>query len=67
MSNLKIDETRIPQDGRFHARVLNKEIDVRVSTFPTSFGVDPDGQIRSVEVGYTSTFGLRARLWMAGL
>ena len=38
-----------------------------VHAFPTSFVVDPDGQIRSVEVGYTSTFGLRARLWMAGL
>lgn len=38
MSNLKIDETRIPQDGRFHARVIEKEVDFRVSTFPTSFG-----------------------------
>lgn len=38
-----------------------------VHAFPTSFVVDPDGQIRSVEVGYTSTLGLRARLWMAGL
>lgn len=38
MSNLKIDEMRVPQDGRFHVRVLNKEIDFRVSTFPTAFG-----------------------------
>ncbi|MCB9591353.1 MAG: protein disulfide oxidoreductase [Sandaracinaceae bacterium] len=38
-----------------------------VHAFPTSFVVDPDGQIRNVEVGYTSTFGLRGRLWLAGL
>ncbi|MBI4132851.1 MAG: type II/IV secretion system protein [Candidatus Sungbacteria bacterium] len=38
MSNLKIDEMRVPQDGRFHVRILNKEIDFRVSTFPTAFG-----------------------------
>ena len=38
MTNMKIDESRVPQDGRFHARILDKEIDFRVSTFPTSFG-----------------------------
>ncbi len=38
MTNLKIDETRIPQDGRFHAEIVGKEIDFRVSTFPTTFG-----------------------------
>jgi len=38
LSNLKIDETRIPQDGRFHSIVEGKKIDFRVSTFPTSFG-----------------------------
>jgi type IV pilus assembly protein PilB len=38
LSNLRIDETRIPQDGRFSARVENKEIDFRVSTFPTKLG-----------------------------
>ena len=37
LSNLKIDETRIPQDGRFHAKIGEKEIDFRISTFPTSF------------------------------
>ncbi len=36
-----------------------------VHAFPTTFVVDPDGQIRHVEVGYTSTLGLRARLWLA--
>src|SRR5437773_2521827 len=34
MSNLKIDETRVPQDGRFRARIFDREIDFRVATFP---------------------------------
>lgn len=38
LSRLKIDETRIPQDGRFSAKVNNKRIDFRVSTFPTTLG-----------------------------
>lgn len=38
LSNLKIDETRVPQDGRFHSVIDNKKIDFRVSTFPTAFG-----------------------------
>lgn len=38
MSNLRIDETRVPQDGRFRTRVFDREIDFRVSTFPTPFG-----------------------------
>lgn len=38
LSNLKIDETRVPQDGRFSTMVYDKEIDFRVSTFPTSLG-----------------------------
>jgi len=38
LSNLKIDESRVPQDGRFHSTIDGKKIDFRVSTFPTSFG-----------------------------
>ena len=38
ISNLKIDETRIPQDGRFRTQILGREIDFRVSTFPTPLG-----------------------------
>ncbi len=38
LSNLKIDEKRIPQDGRFKIEVGGKEIDLRVSTMPTAFG-----------------------------
>ena len=38
LSNLKIDENRIPQDGRFRSEVFGREIDFRVSTFPTPSG-----------------------------
>ncbi len=39
MSNLKIDEQRIPQDGRAHVTTEdNKEMDLRVSTLPTING-----------------------------
>jgi type IV pilus assembly protein PilB len=38
MSNLKIDETRVPQDGRFRSRIFDREIDFRVATFPTPLG-----------------------------
>lgn len=38
LSNLKIDETRLPQDGRFSTKVGEKSIDFRVSTFPTTLG-----------------------------
>ncbi len=38
LSNLKLDEVRIPQDGRFRSRIFNREIDFRVSTFPTPLG-----------------------------
>lgn len=38
LANMRIDETRVPQDGRFHSRVGEKEIDFRISTFPTPLG-----------------------------
>ncbi len=38
LSHLKIDETRIPQDGRFSTRIDDRDIDFRVSTFPTAMG-----------------------------
>lgn len=34
LSNLKIDETRVPQDGRFRMTVDGRDIDYRVSTLP---------------------------------
>jgi len=38
-----------------------------VRAVPASFIVDSAGQIRYVEVGYTTGAGLRLRLWLAGL
>jgi type IV pilus assembly protein PilB len=38
MSKLKIDESRIPQDGRFDVSFKEHEVDVRVSTLPTVHG-----------------------------
>lgn len=38
-----------------------------VDRFPTSFILDGEGRIRFVEVGYTTSLGLRLRLWLASL
>ena len=38
MANLKIDESRIPQDGRINLFVNDKEVDLRLSSFPTPNG-----------------------------
>ena len=38
LSNLKIDETRLAQDGRFSTSLNKRRIDFRVSTFPTKSG-----------------------------
>jgi len=34
LANLKIDETRVPQDGRIRLNILGNDIDFRVSTLP---------------------------------
>lgn len=38
LANLKIDEKRMPQDGRFNITVDNNEVDLRISTLPVSYG-----------------------------
>lgn len=38
LSNLKIDETRIPQDGKFKQKIAGSDIDFRVSTMPQTEG-----------------------------
>jgi type IV pilus assembly protein PilB len=38
LSNMKLDEKRKPQDGRFSAHIDSRKIDFRVSTFPTYYG-----------------------------
>ena len=56
LAKLKLDEKRKPQDGRFPARVQNRNIDFRVSTMPTFFGekvvmriLDPNAGVTSLE------------------
>ncbi len=56
LTSLKIDETRVPQDGRFHAEISGRPIDFRVSTLPTAFGekvviriLDPEAGIAKLE------------------
>ncbi|MBC2714691.1 MAG: type II secretion system ATPase GspE [Desulfobacteraceae bacterium] len=38
MADLDIAERRLPQDGRIKLKIVNRDIDFRVSTIPTLFG-----------------------------
>ncbi len=38
LSNMRLDEKRKPQDGRFSAKIEGRKIDFRVSTFPAYYG-----------------------------
>lgn len=38
LSNLKIDEHRVPQDGQFAVKVSNKEVDLRIAISPVVWG-----------------------------
>lgn len=56
LSNLKIDEQRIPQDGRFHVDMVGKSIDMRVSILPLIYGekvvmriLDKSGSVPTLE------------------
>ena len=61
LANLKIDETRLPQDGRIRLKVLSKVIDFRVSTLPVVGNekvvmriLDPTTGVRTFEgLGFT--------------
>lgn len=63
LSNLKIDEHRVPQDGRFKIKVGGKQYALRVSTLPVSDGektvmriLDESNQAVSLEsLGYWGT------------
>ncbi len=56
MCDMKIDENRVPQDGRFRTKIFDKEVDFRVSTFPTPLGekvairvLDPSSGIKTFD------------------
>ncbi|MGC4113956.1 MAG: type II secretion system ATPase GspE [Myxococcales bacterium] len=38
MGQLRVDEKRLPQDGRIRIKIAGKDIDIRLSTVPTSHG-----------------------------
>ncbi|OGM25158.1 hypothetical protein A2627_00105 [Candidatus Woesebacteria bacterium RIFCSPHIGHO2_01_FULL_39_28] len=38
LSGMRIDEKRIPQDGRFNFKTEDNEVDLRVSSLPTTWG-----------------------------
>ena len=38
-----------------------------IKAFPTTFVLNPDGSISNIEVGYSSEWGLRFRLWLSSL
>jgi general secretion pathway protein E len=38
MADLDIAEKRLPQDGRIKIKIAGKDVDIRLSTVPTSFG-----------------------------
>lgn len=63
LSNLKIDENRIPQDGRFSIKIVGKEIDFRVATFPTLYGEKVELRVLDQTEGVKSfdKLGLRGR------
>lgn len=63
MSQLNIAEHRVPQDGRFKVRTQGREVDMRVSILPSSFGekvclriLDTGAQSHDIEkLGFTES------------
>lgn len=51
LCNMKLDEKRKPQDGRFSANINGVKIDFRVSTMPTYWGEKVVMRILNPEVG----------------
>lgn len=70
ITNLKIDESRVPQDGRFRTKISGSVIDFRVSSFPTINGekivmrlLDPYAGIKPLpDLGFVGQ-GLEAIQW----
>jgi MSHA biogenesis protein MshE len=58
MSGLDISEKRLPQDGRFAAKLRNGAVDVRISTMPTQHGESVVMRLLSQSNGLLSLNGL---------
>ncbi len=61
LSNLKIDELRLPQDGRFQIRLGTNKIDFRISTLPTVNGEKVVARILDKSAGILSLEDLGMR------
>ncbi|MDP3882557.1 MAG: GspE/PulE family protein [Candidatus Staskawiczbacteria bacterium] len=63
LSGLKIDENRVPQDGRFSTKINNSDVDFRVSTFPTLYGEKVELRVLDPLIGLKpfEDLGLRGR------
>jgi len=63
LSSLKIDEKRVPQDGRFFFSYDGKDVDLRISTCPTTYGEKVVMRLlnKSVKVPTLPDLGLRGR------
>lgn len=51
LCNMRLDEKRKPQDGRFSAKIEGRKIDFRVSTFPAYYGEKIEMRILDSEKG----------------
>lgn len=60
LAGLNIAERRLPQDGRFRIKVMGKEIDLRISILPTSYGEKVVIRIldKSLLAGSVDTLGM---------
>jgi len=54
LSGLKIDESRVPQDGRFSTKINGIDIDFRVATFPTLYGEKVELRVLDSSTGLRS-------------
>jgi len=54
LASMRLDEMRKPQDGRFSATIDNRQIDFRVSTFPSYNGEKVVMRILDREQGFVS-------------
>jgi type IV pilus assembly protein PilB len=63
LAEMKIDETRVPQDGRFGALLEGRQIDFRVSTFPTTDGEKVAIRILDPSVGLMHIENLGLSSW----
>src|SRR3989338_457476 len=52
LSHLRLDESRVPQDGRFHAKIDDTDFDFRVATVPTAWGEKVAIRILTRSAGY---------------